>query len=138
MQKTRQFGVKIGLKWAFLGVLEAKMCTFLQNFENFHFSPGAYARQKTLHGGACPLCKNPPIYTVLNAAFSAPHPPLRGYQCTRVPSRGVFGGPPQNPLPSRRPPCTPPAPFQHVALADIFILNLNIKLYFNQVSKYLL
>ena len=124
-EKTRQNPAKIGLKWGFLGGFGGQKWHFFKIFEKNGFFAGAYARRKTLHGGGCPLCKNPPIYTVLNAAFSAPHPPLRGYQCTRVPSRGVFGGPPQNPLPSRRPPCRPRR-LLHVALAESMTLNLSI------------
>jgi hypothetical protein len=99
---------------------------FLQKLKKSGFRAGAYARQKTLHGGSCPLCKNPPIYTVLNAAFSAPHPPLGGTserELTPEGSRGV-PPPPGTPCPSAVPTARSPSAFQHVALADDTILNL--------------
>ena len=40
-------------------------------FKNRVFFPSIAPRLKEL----CPLWENPPIYTVLNAAFSAPRPP---------------------------------------------------------------
>jgi hypothetical protein len=54
-----------GEKWAFL----TDLCTKLHIFDTFFadIAPGLWA--------ASPSGKNPPIYTVLNAAFSAPGPP---------------------------------------------------------------
>ena len=119
VKKTRQFRRKRGQNRAKMGVFggfRRPKVTFFCKFQKKWVFFTSIAPRKKSFKASCPLCKNPPIYTVLNAAFSAPHPPLRGYQCTRVPSRGVFGGPPQNPLPSRRPPCTPPAPFNMLPL----------------------
>ena len=54
-----------GEKWAFL----TNLCTKMHIFDTFFadIAPGLWA--------ASPSGKNPPIYTVLNAAFSAPGPP---------------------------------------------------------------
>src|SRR6185295_9914747 len=54
-----------GEKWAFLTDLCTKMHIFDTLFADI--APGL--------GAVCPSGKNPPIYTVLNAAFSAPGPP---------------------------------------------------------------
>src|SRR6478609_2451748 len=54
-----------GEKWAFLTNLCTKMHIFDTLFADI--APGLWA--------ASPSGKNPPIYTVLNAAFSAPGPP---------------------------------------------------------------
>src|SRR6478752_1983564 len=54
-----------GEKWAFLTNLCTKMHIFDTLFADI--APGL--------GAVCPSGKNPPIYTVLNAAFSAPGPP---------------------------------------------------------------
>ena len=58
--------------------------------------------------GPCPCGGNPPIYTVLNAAFSAPHPPLRGHRGGDHPPDGHFGGPPKPASHTRAP--TPRSP----------------------------
>ena len=89
-----------------------------------------------LHGGACPLCKNPPIYTVLNAAFSAPHPPLGGTSAQSAPPEGSRGPPrPPDPVPKRGPRRTLPERLLHVALADValyifFIYKLKLYVIF--------
>ena len=76
-----------GQKWPFSG----EICTFLTIFQKW---PGSYAGKKRAFKPACPLGKNPPIYTVLNAAFSAPHPPLGGTSAQSAPPEGPGGPPP--------------------------------------------
>ena len=110
-------GAKIGEKWPKMGILEAKMCTFCTFLTKSQKRPGSYAGKKTLHSHPCPLCKNPPIYTVLNAAFSAPHPPLGGTSGRESTPEGFSGDPPKSPAHTRPPP-TLPERLLHVALAD--------------------
>ena len=45
-------------------------------------------------GALCPIIRNPPIYTVLNAAFSAPPPPA-GTPWWKSTPGGLPGGPPR-------------------------------------------
>ena len=123
--KIREKGAEIGLKWPFLGILAAKMCIFLSFLTKSHFRAGSYAGKKTLHGGACPLCKTPPIYTVLNAAFSAPHPPLGGTSERELTPEGSRGPAPQNPA-QAEPPFPLPERLLHVALADGALKFYNI------------
>ena len=104
-------GAKIGGKWGFWGQKCAKMCTFCTFLTKSQKRAGSYAGEKTLHSHPCPLCKNPPIYTVLNAAFSAPHPPLGGTSGRESTPEGVFGDPPEIPLPKQRPRARTPCAF---------------------------
>ena len=96
-EKTRKNAKKGGPiceKWGFWGQKCAKMCTFCTFLTKSQKRAGSYAGEKTLHSHPCPLCKNPPIYTVLNAAFSAPHPPLGGTSAQSAPPEGPGGPPP--------------------------------------------
>ena len=110
-------GAKIGGKWGFWGQKCAKMCTFCTFLTKSQKRAGSYAGEKTLHSHPCPLCKNPPIYTVLNAAFSAPHPPLGGTSGRESTPEGFSGTPPKSPA-QTAPPRTLPERLLHVALAD--------------------
>ena len=96
-------GAKIGGKWGFWGQKCAKMCTFCTFLTKSQKRAGSYAGEKTLHSHPCPLCKNPPIYTVLNAAFSAPPPPLGGTSAQSAPPEGSRGPAPQNPAQAEPP-----------------------------------
>src|SRR6187402_810863 len=100
-------GAKIGGKWGFWGQKCAKMCTFCTFLTKSQKRAGSYAGEKTLHSHPCPLCKNPPIYTVLNAAFSAPHPPLGGTSGRESTPEGFSGTPPKSPAQTRPPPTLP-------------------------------
>ena len=60
-----RFWAKKGDFWSFSGKSGQKV------FKNATFCTSIAPRIK----GGCPRGKNPPIYTVLNAAFSAPPPP---------------------------------------------------------------
>ena len=60
-----RFWAKKGDFWPFSGKFGQKV------FKNATFCTSIAPRLK----GGCPRGKNPPIYTVLNAAFSAPPPP---------------------------------------------------------------
>ena len=109
-------GAKIGGKWGFWGQKCAKMCTFCTFLTKSQKRAGSYAGEKTLHSHPCPLCKNPPIYTVLNAAFSAPHPPLGGTSAQSAPPEGSRGPAPQNPAQAEPPFHAPRAPFKMLPL----------------------
>lgn len=63
--KNGRFWAKKGQKWPFSGKSGQKV------FKNALFCTSIAPRIR----GGCPRGKNPPIYTVLNAAFSAPPPP---------------------------------------------------------------
>ena len=77
--------------------------------------------------GPCPRGGNPPIYTVLNAAFSAPHPPLRGHRGGDHPPDGHFGGPPKPASHTRAP--TPRSPRLNMGQD----LSCNMFIYVNNV-----
>ena len=114
-----QFRAKKGGFWgqnrAKMGVLGGFWRPKVTFFCKFHFflkiDTSIAPRKKAFEPG-CPLCKNPPIYTVLNAAFSAPHPPLGGTSGRESTPEGFSGGPPQNPAHTRPPPFAPRAPFE--------------------------
>ena len=113
-------GAKIGGKWGFWGQKCAKMCTFCTFLTKSQKRAGSYAGEKTLHSHPCPLCKNPPIYTVLNAAFRPPTPPW-GVPVDESPlPRGFSGTPPKSPCPSSAPAHAPRAPFNLWPLQMVF------------------
>ena len=70
---------KIRQKWRKIGVFYSKSDDF------WHFGGGGLHENECFFASiaprltrGCPCGKNPPIYTVLNAAFSAPTPPAGG------------------------------------------------------------
>ena len=106
-RKKAKKGCQICQKWGFWGQkwpFSGEICTFFDIFEKW---PGSYAGKKRAFKPACPLGKNPPIYTVLNAAFSAPHPPLGGTSAQSAPPEGPGGPPPLGPAQARSPPSLP-------------------------------
>ena len=106
VQKSAQIGEKVGF-------FDPKRHTFCTKSCFFQKRAGSYASEKNLHKAFCPRGKNPPIYTVLNAAFSAPTPPCAAPWWDTPPRRPVF-----DPVETRRPAgarvpdaATPVAPF---------------------------
>ena len=99
--------------------------TFFCKFHFFLKIDTSIAPRKKAFEPGCPLCKNPPIYTVLNAAFSAPHPPL-GVPVDESPLPRGFGGTPPNPHPHAAPAASPRLPFacwmKNTLVINIFYL----------------
>jgi hypothetical protein len=70
--KKMHFSWKKGVFLRFFAEFLPKMTKKSWFFVIFFFSSGGYANEKTRLKEYRPRGKNPPIYTVLNAAFSAP------------------------------------------------------------------
>ena len=84
--------------------------------------------------GPCPRGQNPPIYTVLNAGFSAILPPL-GAPWWKPPPDEHFGGPPQKALPRASPLAVPDA-FMHGV--GFLLRHYSIKFEINKIVMFLL
>jgi len=70
--KKMHFSWKKGVFLRFFAEFLPKIVKKSRFFTIFFFSSGGYANEKTRLKEYRPRGKNPPIYTVLNAAFSAP------------------------------------------------------------------
>ena len=105
--KKCEKSAKIGVKWGFWGVKSAKNVHFLHIFDKKSKTTGELCRQKNAPQPPLSAVQKPANLYSTKCRFFGPPPPPGGYQCTRVHSRGVFGGPPQNPLPKQRPRARP-------------------------------
>ena len=89
---------------------------FLHIFHFFSKVSRELCREKNGLLGRVSAVQKPANLYSTKCRFFGPPPPPGGYQCTRVPSRGVFGGPPQNPAQPQAPLHAPGAFFNMLPL----------------------